>query len=489
MESTIKCPNCAYQIEITEVMSAQLAEKMRAEVTEEMAPLRKKLEQAQGELARREAKLADTEKAVTEQVQARLAEQEKKLLARARQQAVDELTVDLKDRDEQIKEMQLKLSAANNKEVDLRKRERELTDQQEQMKAEREQVEEAGRRAAQAERDRITAEATQKAREQLAGDLAAQRESMAAMEEQLKAARQAEKELLQREMKLKDREEAVGLETQRQVSALRDQLVADTRKQAAEEYGLKEAEHNKRLADLKAQLDDARRKADQGSQQMQGEVMELALQQLLTESFPADSIEEVPKGVRGGDVVQRVRTGGGLDCGTILWESKRTKNWSSQWPAKLREDQRNAKAELAILVSEVLPDGVEYYQQQEGIWVCSWSMAVYLAAALRNGLLETAKARHALEGRQTKMEQVYSYLAGAEFKNRVGGFIEPIVGMKTQLDQEKRALTKHWASREKMLDQAITGIAGMYGDFQGIIGGTLPQIEAMELLRLDGETV
>ncbi len=487
MESTIKCPNCSYQIEITEVMSAQLAEKMRAEMAEEMVPLRKKLEQERAELAQREARLADTEKVVSEQVEARLEEQAKKLMARAKQQAIDEMAVELRDRDEQVKEMRLKLTAAEDKELELRRRERSLASEKEDLKKQQGEMEEAGRRAAQAEREKIAQEVRLMAEDQLAGEMAAQRELIAKQDDQLKAAREAEKVFLQREMRLKEKEEALELESQRQISAMRDKLVEDTLKRAQEGFDLKEAEHNKRMSDLKAQLDDARRKADQGSQQMQGEVMELALQQLLTESFPADSIEEVPKGVRGGDVVQRVRTGAGLDCGTILWESKRTKNWSGQWPAKLREDQRNAKAELAILVSEVLPDGVEYYQQQEGIWVCSWSMAVYLAAALRNGLLETAKARQALEGQQTKMEQVYSYLAGTEFKNRVAGFIEPIVGMKTQLDQEKRALTKHWASREKMLDQAITGIAGMYGDFQGIIGGTLPQIEAMELLRLEGD--
>jgi hypothetical protein len=175
----------------------------------------------------------------------------------------------------------------------------------------------------------------------------------------------------------------------------------------------------------------------------------------------------------------------GLDCGTLLWETKHAKNWSDTWLAKLRQDQRDVKAAAAVLVSTVLPEGVEHFAQVDGVWVCSRACAVHVGTALRSGLLEVAKARRALEGQHGKMEAVYHYLASAKFRNRLGGIVEAFVAMKEDLEAEKRALQRQWAKRENQIELAVVSTAGMYGDFAGILGASLPEVEGMALLASD----
>lgn len=336
-----------------------------------------------------------------------------------------------------------------------------------------------------AERQKLIDEAKRKTAEQYTAELKDRDQQIQEYEEKINAAREAELELRKRERALQQKAEDLELAVERKLSEERDRIREAALKKAAEEYGLKDAEKDKLITDLRKQIDDMKRKAEQGSQQTQGEVLELALEDLLQQTFPIDGIEDVPKGIRGGDVIQRVISSAGIDCGTILWETKRTKNWSDSWLAKLRQDQREAKAALAILVTTALPAGVDHFALVDGIWVCDWACAVHVAAALRSGLLEVAKARRALEGQQSKMESVYNYLASTEFRNRVAGIVEAFATMRSDLESEKRAIQKQWAKREKQIDQAIGCTAGMYGDLQGIIGASLPEIEGMRMSELE----
>ncbi len=196
----------------------------------------------------------------------------------------------------------------------------------------------------------------------------------------------------------------------------------------------------------------------------------------------------MPKGEFGGDVLQRVVGPTGQPCGTILWESKRTKNWSDSWLAKLRDDQRTAKAEMALIISQVLPKGTESFNFVDGVWVAEPRCAIPVAIALRQSLIELAGARQAGEGQQTKTELVYQYLTGPRFRHRVEGIVEKFSDMQADLERERKTMTRLWAKREEQIRGVIETTAGMYGDLQGIAGRSLQEIEGLTLPALENST-
>ncbi len=231
---------------------------------------------------------------------------------------------------------------------------------------------------------------------------------------------------------------------------------------------------------MQRQIEELRRKVEQGSQQLQGEVQELELERLLCEQFPFDQIAPVPKGEFGGDVIQHVMSGG-VRCGAILWETKRTKNWSDGWLVKLREDQRAAKADAAVIVSRALPKGLNDFGLVDRLWVSEWRCAMAVAVALRESLIGIANARIAGEGQQTKMEMVYQYLTGPRFRHRVEAIAENFLEMQSDLDKERRTMTRLWAKREEQIRGVAESTAGIYGDLQGIAGRTLQEIECLQI--------
>ena len=246
-------------------------------------------------------------------------------------------------------------------------------------------------------------------------------------------------------------------------------------------------EKEETITAMQKQIEDLKRRAEQGSQQLQGEVQELELENLLRAKFPFDTIEPVPKGEFGGDALQRVVSASGQPngtVGTILWESKRTKNWSDGWLVKLREDQRTAKAEVAVLVSQVLPKGVESFDVVDGVWVTSPRAVLPVATVLRHTLLQVSTARQVSEGQQTKTEMVYQYLTGPRFRHRVEAIVEAFSSMQEDLAAEKKAIQRQWAKREIQLNNVLQSTAGMYGDLQGIAGKSLQEIEGLELPAL-----
>jgi len=256
-----------------------------------------------------------------------------------------------------------------------------------------------------------------------------------------------------------------------------------------EQHRLKLLEKEQQVEGLRRQIEELKRKAEQGSQQAQGEVLEVALEGLLKSLFPTDSIEPVPKGVRGADVIQRVFDDNGMDCGLILWESKRTRHWSKEWLPKLRDDLRLVKASRSVLVSEQLPEHIRHFGQVDGVWIVNWACVHPVAMALREGLIAVARGRRALEGQHSKMEIVYNYLIGQEFYNRVSGIAEAFVTLRQDLETEKRAYQKYWAKREKQLERVLVNTSGLHGDLQAIIGSTLPEIKGMSLTALGADAL
>ncbi len=297
----------------------------------------------------------------------------------------------------------------------------------------------------------------------------------------LKEAQRQELELRKRQRELEEKEEKLELELSRKIDAERQKIIQKTSKEFEETHRLKDAEKDKQLDDMKKQIGELKRKAEQGSQQMQGEVLELELEESLKEEFPFDDIEPVAKGIKGGDIIQTVKTQSGRICGKILWETKRTKNWSDSWIQKLKDDQRDAKADLAILASETLPKGFHHFRLISGVWVTDILSAVSLALALRVVLIQVARERETQVGKKEKMEIAYNYLTGQEFRNRVEAIVESFTAMKADLEAERRAMLKIWSKREKQMERVISNAAGMHGDLQEIAGTSLPTIKMLEL--------
>ncbi len=206
---------------------------------------------------------------------------------------------------------------------------------------------------------------------------------------------------------------------------------------------------------------------------------------LLRLKFPRDCIEPVAKGEFGGDVLHRVIGPQGQHCGTILWEAKRTKAWSDGWLSKLRDDQRAAKADVALIVSHVLPKGVNTFDFIDGVWVTEARCAIPVAITLRQSLIELSTARQASDGQQTKMEMVYQYLTGPRFRHRVEAIVEKFSDMQADLERERRTMTRSWAKREEQIRGVVESTAGMYGDLQGIAGRTLQEIEGLQMPMLE----
>ncbi len=297
----------------------------------------------------------------------------------------------------------------------------------------------------------------------------------------LQESRQHELELRKQKSALEDRERALEVELARRLEEERRRIREEVAKEADEKHRLKDAEKDKRLADALKQAEELQRKIEQGSQQAQGEVLELEFEELFKREFPFDVIEAVSKGVRGGDILQTVKTQSGRTCGKILWETKRTRNWSDSWIQKLKDDQRDAKADLAVLVSETLPAGFHHFRQLNGVWITDIPSALSLAVALRVVLVQVATAKEIENSKDDKKDLIYRYVTGPEFRNRVTAIIEGFRSMKEELDAEKRAIQRIWEKREKQIERIISNTAGMYGDLEGLAGSALPQIKILEL--------
>jgi hypothetical protein len=240
---------------------------------------------------------------------------------------------------------------------------------------------------------------------------------------------------------------------------------------------------------LNQQIKNLQRRAEQSSQQAQGEVLELALENHLRTQFPFDLIEPVGKGQFGGDVLQHVRDNTGQLCGKILWESKRTRAWSDGRLTKLKKDQRMANAELAVIVSQTMPKNIALFEQLDGVWVASLSCILPVASALRISLMELSALRRSNEGLTTKSQQIYAYLTGPRFKQRVECIAEKFTELRKDLDAERKWLNKQWAKRDRELTIVLEATSSMYGDLQGIAGCSLQDVDALQgpmFLELDG---
>jgi hypothetical protein len=296
-------------------------------------------------------------------------------------------------------------------------------------------------------------------------------------QEKLRLASQKELDFIKKEQELKTRAEEMELEVQRKMQSEREHIVEQIKKQEIEKNLLKETEFQLKVRELEKQLDDQkklademRRKAEQGSMQLQGEVQELILEELLQSTFPFDVIGEVGKGVRGADCIQTVRNQFGQDCGKIIYESKRTKDFSNEWIDKLKKDMRGAGVDVAVIVTQTYPKGMTCFGEREGVWICSFEEVKAVAFVLRDGIIRLANATKSQENRGDKMHMLYDYLTGTEFSEQWKAIREGYMSMRLSIHKERDAMERMWKMREKQLDKVLLNASSIKGSIEGIAG-------------------
>ncbi len=296
-------------------------------------------------------------------------------------------------------------------------------------------------------------------------------------QEKLKLAGQKELEYLKKEQELKTRAEEMEIEIQRKMQAERDQIVEQIKKQELEKNQLKDTEYQLRikeyeikLEDQKKLVDEMRRKAEQGSMQLQGEVQELILEEVLRVTFPFDQIGEVGKGVRGADCIQIVRNKFGQDCGKIIYESKRTKDFANDWIDKLKKDMRKEGVDIAVIVTQSYPKGMNCFGERDGVWICSFEEVKAVAYVLRDGILRLYNSSKSQENRGDKMHMLYDFLTGTEFSEQWKAIREGYMGMRLSIHRERDAMEKMWKMREKQLDKVLLNASSIKGSIEGIAG-------------------
>lgn len=429
----IECPKCGHPIPISEALRHQMTEELKDQIN-----------QKEKDFSIREKEIKDKE--------AQIKEQEKDVDKRVEK----EVSVAISGREKELKNRENQLSEA---ERSVEKRVKDSVDQ---------------------ERTKLEADAKKKAEEAISIEMRDAKSQLQEVKEKLKLSEKTELDLRKRERELEEKQQNIELETARQLSAQKAEVEESVSKKFAEEHRLKDHEKEKVIQDLKVALEDANRKAQQGSQQLQGEVQELDIEAILKEQFPHDEIVPVPKGIRGADALQIVKMPSGTVCGSILWESKRTKNWSEAWIKKLKDDQREAKANTAVIISEVLPKDLPNSGYRDRVWIGDYSTLRLLSVALRTSLVGIASAKLASDNKDEISDLLFRYVTGSEFRQKVEGMIDTYKDMRETIDRDKRASIARWSKQEKQIEKVMIITAGTYGDLRGLIGSSMQSIPALE---------
>lgn len=377
-------------------------------------------------------------------------------------------------------------------ELGFAKRETELRKQKDELAKARKAIDEAVAKKLASARTAIAKAEAQKARRALANDLDQRDRQLTELQRHLDAnaaklaeAQKAQAAVLRKARELDDAKRELELSVEQRVQEALTTVRSQAERDVEARLKAKVSERDVQIAGMQRKIEELRSKATQGSEQLQGEAFEHEVEAALRHQFPQDLIEPTPVGELGGDILQRVRNATGQLCGTLLWELKATRTWNERWLAKLRDDQRAAHADVALLVSNVLPKGCESFGILDGVWVTHRRYAMPLAAALRYSLIEVATLRQANDGQRSKMELMYQYLTGPQFRLRIEAIVDKFTDMQADLDRERKAITRLWAKREQQLNTVITSSAGLYGDLQGIAGNTMPEIEQLDLLMIE----
>lgn len=370
-----------------------------------------------------------------------------------------------------------RLNAAKQLEKAVAQREEAIDD------AVAERLEEERKKVAAAERKRVER------------DLKAQMEDLQEQvddgNKKLEEANEREKQFLKRQRELQEKEQSIDLEIERRLTEAQGPMHEEAMKKAQEAQQLKMREKDNLIEKLRSEMQDMQRRMEQGSQESQGEALEGQLQAILSSSFPFDRFEEVKKGVRGADIVQTVNSNQGRVCGRILWEAKNARNFQPAWLSKLKEDQVEAGANLAVLMTVALPSEVQQFGQVEDgpVWITDYASALGLCAALRQQLICVHREKLITEHGETVKDVLFEYVTGQDFNLRVRAMVDTYVTMQQDLESEKRALTSRWKKREKLIGKILENISGMHGELEALVGTqtVLPAVHTLSIEHLVDE--
>lgn len=479
-QESIICPQCKNDIPLTEAITHKIQAELKAKFESDFAVKEKEFSDRERGLLSREKELSKTKEALDVEVERRVKLEKENLTQELRGKISQEMALEVASLNEEIQSKNKKLQDAQKLEIDLRRQKTALEEQKQTLELDvARQVDKA--------KIKIYEEASKKIKEEMGTEVLSLRAEIDAKDERLQQAQALEVELRKQKSSLEDRTRSLELEVIRKVDEAKSKIYEEALKKANEDNVLKDREQEKLVHDLTTQVEILKKKIEQGSQQTQGEILELVLEDILGSAFPVDNIGPVPKGIKGADVIQTINNSVGQNCGSIIWESKRTKNWSDSWIDKLKEDQREVGAEIAILLTTVLPKNLKNFGVINGIWVTDYSSLIGLATSIRLNLIQVASIKQSIVGQNEKMEAMYHYFSGPEFKQKVEAIVEAFVAMQKDLNAEKRAMEKIWSKREKQIDRVIKNTIRMYGDLQGIVGTALPQIKILELTTISNE--
>lgn len=333
------------------------------------------------------------------------------------------------------------------------------------------------------QKNQLLADALKKAAEDTAAKMRSLEEETKMKTQQLQDLQKKELDLMRDKNALEEKQKNLELEIERRFLEKRKEIEESTIKREQELFDLKTKEFKLQMEQQQKLIEELKRKSEQGSMQLQGESQEILLEEILKESFPFDMIEEVGKGIEGADCIQTIRNNSGIACGKIIYESKRTKAWSNNWIDKLKADKRHTGADIAILVTQTFPKDMDRFGEKDGIWVCGFNEAGGLAHALRSGIIKIHEAQKAQEGKGDKMQMLYDYLTGNEFRGQVEAITEGFMALKQGISRERIQMEKIWKEREKQLEKVLLSTSGMYGSVKGIAGSSVADIPL-----LDGDT-
>ncbi|MFC1604399.1 DUF2130 domain-containing protein [Planctomycetota bacterium] len=372
---------------------------------------------------------------------------------------------------------------SNKKTIELKSQKQALDKQAKELEAKGKSIAEQVAEQLEAERKNIAQQEKTKILAEQSEQTKALQKELEEKRNQLSEANKKELELLKKQRELEEKSEQIELEVQRMITDERKKIIEEASKKAAEEQLLKMREKDDQLASMKKQIDELKRKSEVSSQEAQGEALEGTLQDTLQQAFPFDKFEEVKKGARGADILQIVRNPAGKECGTILWESKNTKDFQKGWIEKLKADQQGAKADIAVIMSVALPKETDKFGKYEDVWITDYKSAPGLAVAFRDTLIGIARVKMIVEHQDDIKDLVYKYITSQEFTMRIKRIVDAYVIMQQDLEAEKRAMNKIWSKRATQISNILENLTGMHGEIEGIVGGqkVLPAIEILEL--------
>jgi hypothetical protein len=483
-DEIIACPKCGTKIQLTEALTEAIRDRLRADVETEAAEKRAELNTKHEAVATKEKQLAEREKAMEEAVEQRLREERDALTKAALVRAEKDYGAKAKSLEEELKEKREKLAQAELKELDLLRQQRELNEAKEALALEM-------ARKLSEERELLRTEGAKAAEEANAQKTLELENELNEKRLKLKEAQEKELALLRQQKILEDREQALQLEVERTLAVERKKIQEDAVSKVQEDNARKMRVKDDLIEAMKRQVAEVQRRAEVGSQEAQGEALEGQLSGLLSGAFLFDTFEDVKKGARGADIVHKVRNSAGMICGTILWESKNTKQFQKTWIAKLKQDQQDARADVAVLMSTALPEGIKdfAYLEDEGVWVTNYASVLGVCAALRQILIQVNRERIVAKHRDTLKDLVYDYVTGQEFARRVKAVADSYTQMQSDLEAEKLSMIRIWKKREKQISVVLNSVAEIHGELAGLVGtaGTLPTIAPLFLENIAPE--